>query len=96
LTLQEIEKHLNSISGELQPDLKKIFATEFTEDTKCLDFEIKNYSYNWYIVCYPMDNYRNQTSPPLRLLENYKKTGIIIPLAMQSISDENDYELEVF
>ena len=96
LSISDIENNLNSLSGELQPDLKKIISTEFSEDTECLDFEVKNYSYNWYIVCYPMDNDRNQTGSPLNLLENHRKTGIIIPSAMQSISDEHDYEIEAF
>lgn len=96
LTLHEMEKHTNSFSTELLPDLKKIISTKFSEDAECLDFEIKNYSYNWYIVCYPMDNDRNQTGSPLKFLENHRKTGIIIPSAMQSISDENDYKIEAF
>ena len=95
-SLNDIENKLTSLSVELCKDIKKVTSIRHPAETDWLDFEIRNSGYIYTILCYPMDDKRNQTGAPYYLLEKHDDLGMIIPYDYINNADEYNLELEMF
>ena len=87
---------LTSLNEELCKDIKKVTSIQYASETHWLDFEIRNTGYIYSILCYPMDNERNQTATPYYFLKQHDELGIIIPNNYINNTEEYNSELEMY
>jgi hypothetical protein len=96
MNLEIVEQYLQSLSPQLDKDIERILTSKLPEGTTRLDFEIRPESFNYYVMCYPMNDESTQCGSPFKVLEDYRNVGIIIPADMQGETDDEMYKLEDF
>lgn len=96
ISLLVIKQNLDILTKELIKDLIAISKIKYSSATKSLDFEIRNDSYIYSIMGYPMDSKGNQTGTGNKLLGKFSEVGIIISSKLITDPTKINIDIEKF